>query len=709
MKGYRLLALFYIFAVLIQPVFAAQADSHKYPKTKMNKTKRTYEFKIPDPYAWLENPDSKQTQDWVRRQNNFTFRYLDKIPGRDAIKNRLEELWSYDKYGLPFKRAEHYYFNRKTGLQNQGVLYRALTLDAEPEVVLDPNTFSEDGTAALMDYKITEDGKYLVYAMSYKGSDWKEIFVRDLEAGEDLKDHLKWIKFSSASLTTDGRGFYYGRYAEPSNDQEAALSNQQIYFHKIGTSQSEDVLIHEDKENPDWFFHVEESEDGKYLYLYTTNSTSSENLLYYKELKDGASSEWTKLVDKFEAEYSIVHQEGTRLLIATTKDAPKGRVISLDLKKPEVQTEIIPESENLLESVRLVGDRLFCKYQVDVKNEVLVFDMEGNKLGDVELPGIGSVSGFGGKESSTETFFWFGNFSNPGSIYRLAADSLQPTLLWQPELAFTPDDYTTEQVFYESKDGTRIPMFISYKKGLVKNGENPTILYGYGGFDISITPSFSPSVLGWMEMGGIFAVANLRGGGEYGEEWHEAGTKLKKQNVFDDFIAAAEWLSENDYTNSENLAIKGGSNGGLLVGATMLQRPDLFKVALPAVGVMDMLRFHKFTIGWAWQDDYGYPEKDGRDFGNLLQYSPVHNVKEGVHYPATLITTGDHDDRVVPAHSYKFAAALQAAQKGPNPVLIRIETAAGHGAGKPTSKSIDEAADSCAFTLRNMGKLVDSR
>jgi prolyl oligopeptidase len=657
---------------------------------------------VSDPYRWLEDPDSDETKVWVEAQNQVTFSYLKEIPAREKIKPRLTQLWDYEKYSIPYKKGNRYFYYKNDGLQNQSVLYTLTSLDGEPRVLLDPNTLSEDGTVALSGVAITEDGKLMAYGLSASGSDWQEWKVRDVETGSDLSDHLKWIKFSGASWTLDGEGFFYSRYDEPNEKTKLEDVNyyQKLFYHRLGTPQSEDVLIYHRPDQKEWGFSGDVTEDGKYLIITVWRGTEPKNLVFYKDLTD-PTAPVLELISEFEAKYSVIDNDGSVFWFQTDLDAPRGRVIAIDTKNPsrEQWQEIIPEADEVLEGAGVLNNQFVADYLKDARSQIKIFNLDGSFVREVELPGIGSAGGFGGKRYDTETFYSFTGYTTPATIYRYDMVTGESTLFRQPEVDFNPAGYETKQVFYSSKDGTRVPMFITHKKGIQLDGNNATYLYGYGGFSISLTPSFSVGQLVWMELGGVLAIPNLRGGGEYGEEWHQAGMKLKKQNVFDDFIAAAEWLIANGYTSPAKLGIGGGSNGGLLVGACMTQRPDLFGAALPAVGVMDMLRFHKFTIGWAWCSEYGSPE-NLEEFETLYAYSPLHNLKAGTAYPATMITTADHDDRVVPAHSFKFAAALQEAHAGEKPVLIRIETKAGHGAGKPTAKIIEEIADKWAFLVR---------
>ena len=696
----------------------SSSQAFVYPPTrKADQVDDYHGTKIADPYRWLEDLNSEETKAWVEAQNQLTFAYLSEIPAREPLKQRITELWNYEKYGIPFKQGNRYFYFKNDGLQNQSVFYTLTSLDAEPNVLIDPNSFSEDGTIALSGLAITEDGKLMAYGISASGSDWKEWKVRNVETGEDFPDHLKWVKFSGASWTHEGQGFFYSRYDEPNEATQLEDLNyyQKLYYHKLGTPQSEDILIYHRPDQKEWMFGAGVTEDGRYLIISIDRGTDPKNLIFYKDLQT-PDSPVVELISEFEANYSFIDNEGSIFWFRTDLDAPRGRVIAIDINNStppnlplkrgekgikEGWQEVIPQADETLESVGLLNNQFVADYLKDARSSIKIFNLEGAFVREVDLPGIGSAGGFGGKRYDTETFYSFTSFTTPVTIYRYDMVSGESTIFRQPNVDFNADEYETKQVFYESKDGTQVPMFITHKKGLQLDGNNPTFLYGYGGFNVSLTPSFSVSRLVWMEMGGVYALPNLRGGGEYGEEWHQAGIKLNKQNVFDDFIAAAEWLINHKYTQPAKLAIAGGSNGGLLVGACMTQRPELFGAALPAVGVMDMLRFPKFTIGWAWCSDYGSPE-NSEEFQALYAYSPLHNLKPGTAYPATLISTADHDDRVFPAHSFKFAAALQAAHGGEKPVLIRIETKAGHGAGKPTSKIIEELADEWAFLVRSL-------
>ncbi|MEH2337998.1 prolyl oligopeptidase family serine peptidase [Nostoc sp.] len=684
-----------------------------YPSShKSNQVDNYHGTLVADPYRWLEDPDSEETRTWIEAQNQVTFGYLSEIPTREKIKQRLTKLWDYEKYGIPFKEGEYlqdgsterYFYFKNDGLQNQSVLYTLKTLEDQPKVLLDPNKLSEDGTVALSGLSISEDGKLLAYGLSASGSDWQEWKVRDVETGEDLQDHLKWIKFSGASWTHDNQGFFYSRYDEPNEKTQLEDVNyyQKLYYHQLGKPQSEDVLSYHRPDQKEWGFSGGVTEDGHYLIISIWLGTDSKNLFFYKDLTN-PNAEVVELINQFEADYSFINNDDSVFYFRTDLNAPRGRVIAIDTTNPAKENwrEIIPQSAETLESVGILNNQFVADYLKDAHSQIKIFDIKGAFIREVELPGLGSAGGFDGKRNDTETFYIYTSFTTPGTIYRYDMTTGKSTLFRQPEGDFNPDDYETKQVFYHSKDGTRVPMFITHKKGIKLDGNNPTYLYAYGGFNASMTPGFSVSLLVWMEMGGVYAMPNIRGGGEYGEEWHQAGMKDKKQNVFDDFIGAAEWLIANKYTKTDKLAIAGGSNGGLLVGACMAQRPDLFGAALPAVGVMDMLRFHKFTIGWAWTSEYGSAD-NLVEFPALYAYSPLQNLKPDTAYPATLITTADHDDRVVPAHSFKFAAALQEAHAGDAPTLIRIETKAGHGAGKPTAKIIEEAADKWAFLVRTL-------
>jgi prolyl oligopeptidase len=678
-----------------------------YPPAKRGDTVDNYHgTKVSDPYRWLED-DVRKSQDvraWVTAENQLTTSYLDGIPQRDSIRKRLTELWDYEKYSAPSKHGGRYFWTKNNGLQNQSVLYVQESLTSEPRVLLDPNTWSKDGTVALAGMAISEDGKLLAYGIAEAGSDWNVWHVIDVASAKPLSDELKWVKFSGAVWTKDGKGFFYGRFAEPkagAQFQDLNL-NQHLMYHRVGTPQSDDVLVYRRPDHPEWTFGPGVTEDGRYLVITTSKGTDSNCRVTYKDLSEPYGLP-VELIDNFDSEYGLIDNDGPIFFFQTDNKATRGRVIAIDIRKPEPANwkEIIPEAKNKLMGVNMVGNLFVASYLKDARTEVKMFDPEGKFVRDVDFPIIGSASGFGGKRTDTETFYTFTSFTTPASIYRYDLITGKSSLFRKSNVKFNPDNYEVKQVFYTSKDGTKVPMFLAMKKGLKLDGSNPTLLYGYGGFDIPMTPAFSVSRLQWMEMGGVFAEANLRGGGEYGVEWHKAGTKLRKQNVFDDFIAAAEWLIKEKYTSTPKLAIQGGSNGGLLVGACMTQRPDLYGACLPAVGVMDMLRFQNFTAGRFWVDDYG-SSKNADEFKALHAYSPYHNLKKGTKYPATLVTTADTDDRVVPGHSFKFLAELQYCQAGPAPVLGRIETRAGHGAGKPTTKLIEEVADQWAFLVKNL-------
>ncbi len=677
-----------------------------YPVTaKTNTVDNLHGTLVPDPYRWLEDDNAPATRAWVEEQNKVTFGYLNAIPGRDAIKARLTRLWNYERYGTPSKQGNRYFFSRNDGLQNQSVLYTMPSLDAPPVVLLDPNTLSADGTVALSGTAVSEDGNRLAYGISVAGSDWQEWRVRDVRTGADLPDVIKWVKFSGAAWLKDGSGFFYSRYDAPKAGDALKGVNKfhKLYLHKLGTPQSEDALIYERQDHPDWGFSGEVSEDGRFLIITSSQGTDPKKRVLYRDLTKAGSPVVELLMD-FDANYDFIDNDGGVFWFKTDLNAPRGRLVAIDISRPERANwrEIIPQTGDTLRGAGVLNNQFFLSYLKDAHTVVRVHRLNGAFVREVELPGLGTAGGFGGKRTETESFFAFSSFTDAGTIYRHDAATGKSTVFRAPKVDFAASAYETKQIFYTSKDGTRVPMFLVHKRGLKLDGTNPVLLYGYGGFNIPLTPGFSVSRVAWLEMGGIYAMANLRGGGEYGEEWHQAGTKARKQNVFDDFIAAAQWLVANGYTQPAKLAIQGGSNGGLLVGACMTQRPDLFGAALPAVGVMDMLRFHKFTIGWAWTSDYGSAD-NAAEFPVLRAYSPYHNLRPGTRYPATMVTTADHDDRVVPAHSFKFAARLQEFHTGHNPVLIRVETKAGHGAGKPTSKMIEEKTDELAFLAKELG------
>ncbi|MFT3844041.1 MAG: prolyl oligopeptidase family serine peptidase [Lacibacter sp.] len=691
--------------LLLTGLFAAKTTAQMiYPMTKKSSVSDNYHGTvIADPYRWLEDDNSEETKAWVIEENKVTFDYLAKIPFRDKVKARLSEMWNYPRIGSPSKEGGWYYFYKNDGLQNQSIMYRQKGLDGTPDVFVDPNKLSADGTAALGGSSFSKTSKYFAYQLAQSGSDWQEIFVMDVSTKEILSDKIQFVKFSGVSWKGD-EGFYYSRYPQPDEKSKLSKQNQfhSVYYHKMGTPQSDDVLIFVDKEHPLRNAGAGLTEDNRFLILSTTEGTSG-NELWVKDLKAG-QKEFSLLVPGFKTEPDVIENVGDKLLLKTNDGAPNYKIVLVDPKHPEPANwkSVIAEQKEVLQGVGTAGGYLFCSYLKDASTKVFQYTMEGKLVREIKLPGIGTAGGFGGKKEDKEFFYTFTSFTAPPTIYRYNIATGVSTIFRKTETKFKNEDYETKQVFITSKDGTKVPVFLSYKKGLKLDGNNPVLLYGYGGFNIPSTPGFSISNAFWMEQGGIYAVVNLRGGSEYGEAWHKAGMLQNKQNVFDDFIGAAEYLIANNYTSKNKLAIRGGSNGGLLVGACMTQRPDLFKVALPAVGVMDMLRYHLFTIGWAWATEYGRSD-NAEQFNYLYKYSPLHNLKEGTSYPATLVTTADHDDRVVPAHSFKFAARLQEANKGTNPVLIRIETKAGHGAGKPTSKQIEEAVDIWSFVMYNIG------
>jgi prolyl oligopeptidase len=685
----------------------ANMQEINYPETAAVDHVDTYHgVEVADPYRWLEDDvrESSAVENWVSAQNDVTFAYLATIPERELIRKRMTELWDYERFGLPRKEGGRYFYSYNDGLQNQNVVYTQAGLDAEAEILVDPNTWSEDGTIALADYYPSPDGRHVAYLVQDGGSDWREAKILDIATGRELDDHLQWLKFTDLSWAKDGSGFFYSRYpATAAEDKYQSLNkNMTVYFHVLGTPQDEDRVVYARPDQPEWGPGAEVTEDGEHLVITIAHGTDDRYQIVHQDLTD-ADAEAVMIIEGFDYDYSLIGNIGSELFFRTNNGAPRNRLIVIDVKNPQPENwrEIIGEAEDVLDDVSLVGGRIVAEYMQDAWSVVKIFDIEGNQVGNVDLPGIGTASGFAGKYEDVETFFSYESFNSPGTISRLNVVTGEVEVFRKADVRFEPDDFVVEQVFYRSKDGTRVPMFITHHKDVVPDGARPTMLYGYGGFNISLQPSFAVTRLAWMEMGGVYAVANLRGGGEYGEEWHQGGTKLKKQNVFDDFIAAGEYLIEKNYTRPEKLAIFGGSNGGLLVGAVTNQRPELFGAAIPAVGVMDMLRFHEFTAGRFWTDDYGSSE-DAEEFAALLAYSPYHNVKAGIGYPAILVTTADTDDRVVPGHSFKYAAAIQKAQGGSAPVLIRIETRAGHGAGVPTEKVIEDYADRWAFLVRNL-------
>ncbi len=675
-----------------------------YPDTKRVNTVDTYfETTINDPYRWLEDDRSIETKEWIEKQNKTTFGYLDRIPFRKDLKDRLSNLWNYEKETAPFKEGDYTYFYKNDGLQNQYVVYRFKNKGDTPEIFLDPNSFSKDGTTSLGGMEFSKNGKIVAYSISTAGSDWRKIIIKNVETKEMMEDTLVDIKFSGTSWKGN-EGFYYSSYDKPEGSKLSAKTDQhKVYYHRLGTSQKDDILIYGGlPEQKHRYVGARVTEDDRFLVVSASTSTSG-NKLFIKDLTQ-ADSELVTILDHTNSDTYLIDNVGTTLYLVTNLNTPNKKIVSVDAANPipENWVDIIPETDNVLVPSK-GGGYFFTEYMVDAVSNVMQYDYEGNLVREIPLPGLGSTNGFRGKKNEKQVYFSFTNYKTPGTIYKYNIKKGTTEIYRKPKINFDPENYVSNQVFYTSKDGTKIPMIITHKKGLALTGKNPTILYGYGGFNVSLTPSFSIANVVWMEQGGIYAVPNLRGGGEYGQKWHISGTKMKKQNVFDDFIAAAEYLIQNKYTSSEYLAIRGGSNGGLLVGATMTQRPDLMKVALPSVGVLDMLRYHTFTSGAGWAYDYGTSEDNKQMFEYLKGYSPLHNVKQEAHYPATLITTGDHDDRVVPAHSFKFAAELQSKQSGENPTLIRVEINAGHGAGTPVHKTIEQYADIYGFTLYNMG------
>lgn len=683
-------------------LLAAQAGfNFKYPSIRKDATQDDYHgVKVADPYRWLENNESDETRKWIDDENKLTFDYLASLPSNKDFKKRLGELWNYDKFAAPLKRGELYFFTKLTGLQNQPVLYVSKTPYAkDARVLLDPNGLSADGTTSMAGYSISDNGKLLTYGVSKAGSDWTSWKVRDVDSGKDLSDELKWIKFTTCEFTGDATGIYYSRYPEPKNELKDQNYFNKVYYHKIGTAQSEDKMVLENAQEKEWEFSPEVSDDGKYLIISISRNTNPENLVYYKDLTK-PDSPLVHLIDSWGSQYEFVDNEEQKFIFQTTNKAPRGRLISINTAKPDMSdwSELVAQQDDILRCTVAVDGKLVSSYLKDAHTELKLYERDGKAAGQISTPGIGSVSAVTGRKEDKEAFFSFVSFTEPPSIYKYDFATKKQELLARPTVAFNPEDYETKQVFYPSKDGTKIPMFIVSKKGLgLQKKPLPTFLYAYGGFNIPMTPRFSPSIVAWLEKGGVYAQPSIRGGGEYGEEWHKAGMKDKKQNVFDDFISAAEWLIDNNYTVKDMLAVNGGSNGGLLIGAALTQRPDLFSVAIPEVGVLDMLRYHKFTIGHAWMGEYGSSDDDG-ELKYLMKYSPLHNVHAGTKYPATLIITGDHDDRVFPGHSFKFASTLQSAQASDAPpVLIRVETRTGHGAGKPTSKIIEEAGDKYSF------------
>ncbi len=683
-----------------------------YPVARLSDHVDVYhDVSVADPYRWLEDPDTPESQAWIAAQNEVTGKYLHALPQRQKLLEHLSQRWDYPRYSAPFKEGARYFFFKNDGLQPQSVLYVQDALDAEPRVLLDPNTLSTDGTVALSSLSVSDDGELLGYGLSNAGSDWVTLKIREVESGRDLDDELQWVKFSGLSWTKDRRGFFYSRFPAPDapNALQAANQNHQIWYHVVGTAQDADTLIYQTPAEPDWLMNARVTQDGRFAII-SLSQSGPQNRLYYLDLGDAQQPNLgapiVKLIDEFRAEYDVIENDGDTLYVQTDDNAPRGRVVAIDLQQPGIEWKtIIAQNDDTLNSVSLVGEQFIANYRHNASSQVIFYDKTGARLKELELPELATLAGPSGKRDDTKLFYVLSSYLQPATIYRYDVSSGHSTIFRTSEVDFDASPYETSQVWFESRDGTRVPMFLTHRRDLERNGENPTLLYGYGGFNVSLGPGFSVSNTVWLEAGGVLAIPNLRGGGEFGKEWHDAGTKERKQNVFDDFIAAAEWLIAENYTSPQKLAIAGGSNGGLLVGAVTNQRPDLFAVALPAVGVLDMLRFHRFTIGSAWVYDYGSSD-DETGFSILRAYSPLHNIEEGAHYPATLVMTADHDDRVVPAHSFTYAATLQAAQGGNAPILIRIETKAGHGAGKPTAKIIEAEADKWAFVMANLGMKI---
>jgi prolyl oligopeptidase len=701
--------------VLMTTAVSAAPTTWNYPAAERGSVVDNYHgTAVADPYRWLEELDAPSTQAWVAAQNKITDNLLTTLPWRAKLKARLTELWNYPRIGLPYKEGGRVFYARNSGLQNQAVFYVQDPTAKEPRVLIDPNTLAADGTVALTATAVSRDGKWVAYGTAAAGSDWNEFRVRSVETGQDTGDVIKWVKFSGISWTNDHAGFFYSRYPAPqvvegTGKTFSKLEHQQLYYHRLGTPQERDVLVHAVPDQPQWFVGGGTTKDGRWLEISIRRGSSSENLLRVIDLGDPRAPKLDApvlaLADKFEAKFDVIGSDGTQLFVLTNLDAPRNRLIKIDTQAPARSNwlTLIPESKDVIESVDLIGGKFVVRVMRDASSRLLVYARDGRALGGIDLPGIGTVAGVSGRDEDAELFYSFSSFTTPTTNYRYDLKAAKGGVFQAPSVAFDPANYETKQIFYASKDGTKIPMFITHKKGLKLDGTAPTLLYAYGGFNISLTPTFSVANLAWLEQGGIYALPNLRGGGEYGKDWHQAGTKERKQNVFDDYIAAAEWLTANHYTAPAHLVLSGGSNGGLLVAAVLNQRPDLCRVAWPAVGVMDMLRFHKFTVGFAWTSDYGSSDTP-EGFRYLSAYSPLHTVKKGGRYPAVLVTTADHDDRVHPGHSFKYTAAMQAGvAPDAGPVLVRIETKAGHGAGKPTTKIIDEAADKIAFALHFLG------
>jgi prolyl oligopeptidase len=697
-------------ALISALVGSAQAQPLTYPDTRKGEQVDSYHgTSVADPYRWLEDDNSAETKAWVTAQNAVTDKFLKAMPQRAAVKKIYTELYNFEKIGLPFKEGGRYFWSRNDGLQQQSVLYMAKAMTDKPSIAIDPNSFSKDGTVALTGTSASRDGRYIAYGTAAAGSDWQTWKVRDLTSGSDLPDKIEWVKFSTAEWTPDGKGFFYSRYDAPKSDAKLTGSNffQKLFYHRIGTDQSKDILVYENTVEKEWGFEASVTDDARNVIVYVWKGSGRKNGLLVMPLKNGglaANAVPTPITLEFDAEYTPIGAMGNTLWVKTDNDAPKGRIIAIDLTKRERTNwkTVVTETKDAMTSANVVGGRIFAQYLKDAASAIDVYSTDGKLLSSVNLPGVGSAAGFGGRFDHKETFYSYTSLINPSEIYRYDVKTGKSTLFARPKTAFDSAQYETKREFVTSKDGTRFPIFIAHRRGITLDGTNPTLLYGYGGFNVSETPSYRVTASTWMRMGGVYVSASLRGGGEYGAAWHEAGTKLKKQNVFDDFIAAGEWLVANKYTQPSRLGINGGSNGGLLVGAVANQRPDLFGAAVPQVGVMDMLRFHKFTIGWAWVSDYGSSD-NAEQFKALAAYSPMHNIRAGVKYPSILVTTADHDDRVVPAHSFKYAASLQTVDTGTAPKLIRIETSAGHGAGKPTSKIIEARSDILAFMANAFG------
>jgi prolyl oligopeptidase len=704
-----LLTSLLLFSLVVLFFGITDARKFNYPPARVDNVVDDYfGTKVPDPYRWLEDPDSPETQAWVEAENKLTYGFIDSIPAREKIEARLTKLWNYPRYSVPYKRGDRYFFSKNDGLQNQSVLYMQKSLGGKPVMVIDPNTFSPDGTVALTTEAYSEDGKILAYGVSKSGSDWQEIKVLNIDTGKEYPEVLEWCRYSSIAWRHDNQGFYYDRYPDSGTvAEEDRINFNRVYWHKLGTPQSADKLVYERPEDKELGFSPFISDDGKYLFLYVWRGTDEKNRIYYKEVE--SQGDFIRLLDKADASYSFIDNLDTIFYFRTDLDSPKGKIIAINIKNPERENwrEVIPEQKDVLEFAVMINNQLVTIYMQDVKNRMKLYDLKGTFIKEIELPDLGSISGISGRKEDKEMFFGFTSFLYPYTIFRYDFTGDKLSVFRAPEINFDLSGYESKQIFYFSKDGTRVPMFIVHKKELKLDGNNPVLLYGYGGFNIGIAPYFSISRLVFLENGGVFAVANLRGGNEYGEDWHQAGMLGKKQNVFDDFISAAEWLIENKYTNSKKLAILGGSNGGLLVAACMVQRPELFGAVVCENALTDMLRYHKFTVGRYWVSEYGNAEESPEQFKFLYAYSPYHHVKKGVVYPPTLITTADTDDRVVPAHAKKFAAALQAATAGDNPILIRVETKAGHGEGKPTSKVIEEVSDIYAFLFKILGMKID--